>query len=486
MKKFAAALAVLVLALAIVITVRTMRFVPYPTVAGAHDTLPRVDDSLVAAHLAGAVRFATVSYQDSTPRMVPLRALQAFLAATFPRTYAALPHEIVGDASLLFRWAGSDGSLEPIVMMAHQDVVPVEEGSERAWTHAPFSGDIADGFIWGRGTLDDKVGVMSTLEAVESLVAKGVHPRRTVYLAFGDDEEVAGHGAADIVELLRSRGVHPLVAIDEGSAIVQGIVPGIDRPVGLIGIAEKGHMSVELTVSSTGGHSSMPPPQTAVGVLAQAIDRLEHNPLPARLDGPTAAMFDHLGREMPLGPRIAMANLWLTRGRVIDQMAASPTTNASIRTTTAPTMIRGSPKENVLPIRAQAIVNFRIISGETPASVLSHVRSVIDDPRVSITLSGEPIPPSPVSSTSSMPYHVLEREIRALEPDAIVSPSLVIGATDARAYGRFARDVYRFLPIRIGPGDLGRIHGTNERIGVHDYARGVAFMTALISELSSQ
>jgi carboxypeptidase PM20D1 len=245
-------------------------------------------------------------------------------------------------------------------------------------------------------------------------------------------------------------------------------------------------MSVELTVNAAGGHSSMPPPQTAVGVLAQAIDRLERNPLPARLDGPTAAMFDHLGREMPLGPRIAMANLWLTRGRVIAQMAASPTTNASIRTTTAPTMIRGSPKENVLPIRAQAIVNFRIISGETPESVLSHVRSVIDDPRVSITLSGEPIPPSPVSSTSSMAYHVLEREIHALEPNAIVSPSLVIGATDARAYGSFARDVYRFLPMRIGPGDLGRIHGTNERIGVHEYGRGVAFMTALITELSSQ
>ena len=238
MKKFAAALAVLVLALAIVVTVRTIRFVPYPETATAHDTLPQVNDSLVAAHLAGAVRIATVSYQDSTPPLAPLHALQAYLSQTFPRTHAALPHEIVGDASLLFRWAGSDSSLEPVVMMAHQDVVPVEEGTERAWTPAPLSGDIADGFIWGRGTLDDKVGVMSTLEAVESLVAQGVRPRRTVYLAFGDDEEVAGHGAADIVALLRSRGVHPLVAIDEGDA-----QPAFDRGHGLASL-DPGRLSI--------------------------------------------------------------------------------------------------------------------------------------------------------------------------------------------------------------------------------------------------
>lgn len=486
MRKFPAALAVLLLALVVVVTVRTVRFVPYPVSAAVRDALPAENDSLLAAHLAGAVRIPTVSYQDSTPQLVQLRALHAYLAQTFPRTHAALSHEVVGDASLLFRWAGSDSALEPIVMMAHLDVVPVEAGTESVWTHAAFSGDIADGFIWGRGTLDDKVGVLSTLEAVEALVMRGVHPRRTVYLAFGDDEEVAGHGALDIVELLRSRGVHPLVAIDEGSAIVQGIVPGIARAVGLIGIAEKGHMSVELTVTAAGGHSSMPPPQTAVGVLAQAIDRLEKHPLPARLAGPTAAMFDHLGREMPLAPRIAMANLWLTRSRVLHQMAASPTTNASIRTTTAPTMIRGSPKENVLPIRAQAIVNFRIISGDTPQSVLSHVRSVVDDPRVSITLSGQPIPPSPVSSTTSAAYHTLEGEIHAFEPNAVVSPSLVIGATDSREYGGYARDVYRFLPVRLGPEDLDRIHGTNERIGVHDYARGVAFMTNLIAKLSAQ
>ncbi len=485
MKKFALFLGVLLLALVIVMAVRTIQFVPSPGDTAAIAPLPSVNDSMLAQHLAGAIRIPTVSYQDSAPRRAALTALHAYLASTFPRTHATLAHEVVGDASLLFKWAGTDTTLEPIVMMAHLDVVPVEPGSERDWTHPPFSGDIADGFIWGRGSLDDKIGVLSELEAVEALIAEGVHPRRTVYLAFGDDEEVLGRGATDIVALLRSRGVHPLVAIDEGSAIVRGVIPGTSRPVGLIGIAEKGFASVELTVRGTGGHSSMPPDQTAVGVLAHAIDRLETHPMPASLNS-TAAMFDRVGPAMDLPYRIVMANLWLTRPLLLHILARSPTTNAAIRTTTAPTVIQGSPKDNVLPIRARAIVNFRIIPGETPENVFRHVLNTVDDSRVAITFSGVPNPPSPVSSTSSASYLTLARTIRSLEPDAIVGPSLVIGATDSRHYAGFARDVYRFLPVQLGEADLARIHGTNERVGVHEYARSVAFMTKLIHDLSAQ
>lgn len=486
MRKIVAALAVLLLALVIVVTVRTVRFAPVSREARRARTLPPENDSLLAEHLAGALRFPTISMQDSGPALAPMRALHAYLARTYPRTSAALAHEVVGPASLLFTWTGTDTTLDPVVMMAHMDVVPVEAGTERGWTHPPFSGDIADGFVWGRGSLDDKVGVLSTLEAVEALVTEGHRPRRTMYLAFGDDEEVEGHGAAAIVALLKARGAHPLVAIDEGSAIVRGIIPNVARPAALIGIAEKGHVSVRLTVSAAGGHSSMPPAQTAVGVLAQAIDRLEKHPLPARLDGAVAGMLTELGREMPLSSRIAMANLWLTRPLLIRMMSRSAATSASLRTTTAPTMIQGSPKENVLPIRAQAIVNFRIIPGETPETVLEHVRKVVDDTAVAIALAEPPAPPSPVSSTTSAAYEVLARDIAVLEPSAIVAPSLVIGATDSRQYAGYARDVYRFLPIRIGPADLDRVHGTNERIGVHDYARGVAFMTLLVSDLSSQ
>jgi carboxypeptidase PM20D1 len=486
MKKLAALLAALVVVLVVVVAVRTMRFAPIRRASRTGVALAPENDSLLAAHLAGAIRFSTISKQDSGPELVPMRALHAFLAQTFPRTYATLAHEVVAPASLLFEWKGSDTTLEPIVMMSHLDVVPVEAGSEGAWTHPPFSGDIADGFVWGRGSLDDKVGVLSTLEAVEALVARGYRPRRTVYLAFGDDEETDGHGAGAIVTLLKSRGVHPLVAIDEGSAIIRGVIAGVARPAALIGIAEKGHMSVQLTAMGTGGHSSMPPPQTAVGILAQSIDRLEKHPLPAHLNGAAEGMLGQLGREMPLGARVMMANLWLTRPLVTRMMAASPVTNASLRTTTAPTMMQGSPKENVLPIRAVAIVNFRIIPGETPESVLDHVRKVVNDSAVHVTVVGVATPPSPVSSTTSAAYGILARDIMVLEPDATVAPSLVVAATDSRQYGGYARDVYRFLPMQIGPADLGRIHGTNERIGIHDYARGIAFMTLLISDLSAQ
>ncbi|MDQ2930984.1 MAG: M20/M25/M40 family metallo-hydrolase [Gemmatimonadota bacterium] len=435
MKKLAVLLGALVLALAVVVTVRTMQFTPIRGAARSDATLATVNDTLLAAHLAGAIRFATISKQDSGPELGPMRGLHEYLAHSFPHTYATLAHEVVAPANLLFEWKGAHSTLEPVVMMSHMDVVPVEAGSEGAWTHPPFSGDIADGFVWGRGTLDDKVGVLSTLEAVEALITRGYTPRRTVYLAFGDDEEVEGHGAGAIVALLKSRGVKPLVAIDEGSGIIRGIIAAVTRPAALIGIAEKRHMSVQLTVMSAGGHSSMPPPQTAVGILAQAIDRLEKHPLPAHLTGAAEGMLEQIGREMSLGARVMMANLWLMGPLVTWMMERSPVTNASVRTTTAPTMIQGSPKENVLPIRAQAIVNFRIA---------------------------------------------------VVEPEAIVAPSLVVAATDSRQYGGYARDVYRFLPIQLGPKDLERIHGTNEQIGVHDYARGIAFMTLLISDLSSQ
>ncbi len=486
MKKLAAFLGTGLLVVVAVIAVRTMRFTPTRASVRADVTLAPQNDSLLASHLAGSIRFATISKQDSGPRLVPMRALHAYLEQTYPRSYAALTHEVVAPASLLFEWKGSDPALEPIVMMSHLDVVPVEEGSEGAWTHPPFSGDIADGFVWGRGTLDDKVGVLSTLEAIEALVARGYTPKRTIYLAFGDDEEVNGHGAGAIVALLKSRGVHPQVAIDEGSAVIRGIIAGVARPAALIGIAEKGHMSVQLTVMSAGGHSSMPPPRTAVGTLARAIDRLETHPLPAHLNGAAEGMLLQLGPEMGLSARVMMANLWLTRPLVVEMMARSPVTNASLRTTTAPTMIQGSPKENVLPIRAQAIVNFRIIPGEMPESVVEHVKKVVDDTNVVVTISGVATPPSPVSSTTSATYRTLARDITVLEPDAVVAPSLVVAATDSRQYGGYARDVYRFLPMQIGASDLERIHGTNERIGVHDYARGVAFMTLLIADLSSQ
>jgi carboxypeptidase PM20D1 len=264
------------------------------------------------------------------------------------------------------------------------------------------------------------------------------------------------------------------------------MIPGTKRPVGAVAVAEKGYGSIELSVKGVGGHSSMPPRETAVGVLAHAIDQLEQNPFPAKMNGATAAMFDHVGRELAWPARMAMANLWLARPLVLHMLAKTPATDATVRTTTAPTMMQGSPKENVLPVRATAIVNFRIAPGDTPASVLARVKSVINDPRVEAAFIGTPTEPSPVSRTDTEPYRILARTIRSLEPTAIVAPILTLGATDSRHYAGYARNVYRFLPNRVGKGDVARVHGTDERTGVHDYALSVAFMTRLIRDLSKE
>jgi carboxypeptidase PM20D1 len=371
--------------------------------------------------------------------------------------------------------------------MGHMDVVPVEAGTERAWSHPPFSGDLADGFIWGRGTLDDKCGVMAVFEAVELLLKQGFQPRATVYLAFGHDEEIGGEGGAGrIVEVLALRKIRLKYVLDEGLAITQGIVPGLEKPAALVGIAEKGSASIELSAEAVGGHSSMPPEQTAVGIVAAAVRVLERNPMTASLDGPAALLFDRLGPEMPFLTRLAIANRWLFGRLIIAELAGSPATNALVRTTTAATIFEGGVKENVLPARARAVVNFRIKPGDTIDGVLAHVRKTVADSRVTIKLL-DPAgarSASAVSRTTSAGFRTIERTIRQVSPGTLVAPSLVLGATDSRKFEVVADDVYRFLPYVLGPDDTRRVHGIDERISVESYRDCVRFYAQLLKNES--
>jgi len=452
---------------------------PAPVPALARDTM--VSDSAAAERLARAVRFPTVSWTDSAPPREPFLALRHQLEVDFPLVHRTLSREIVPPYNLLYTWRGTDSTLPPVVLMGHMDVVPVEAAVLAKWHHAPFSGDIADGFIWGRGTLDDKVSVLAALEATETLIAEGFHPARTVYLAFGDDEEVAGSGADSIVQRLRARGIHPEFVMDEGGIVVRGMFPGVSRPVAVIGVAEKGYASVDLTVDAPGGHSSMPPKETAVGILAAGIVALERHPFPAHLSGPTAEMLDAVGPSMPFGPRLVFANRWLFDPVLVRQLAATPSTSAMLRTTTAPTMFEGSPKDNVLPQRARAVVNFRIRPGETVASVLEHVNSVIADPRVVAKVEARSATePSPVSDTASAGFRAISQVARGLIPDLLVTPYLVVGGTDARHYAAITPNAYRFLPIEFEITDVARVHGNDERIGVANYGRAVRFVRALL------
>ena len=368
------------------------------------------------------------------------------------------------------------------MLLAHQDVVPVEPGTEGRWTEPPFEGKIAAGYVWGRGALDDKGSLVAILEAIEHLVAGGAQPRRTVYLAFGYDEEVGGRrGAARIAELLASRSVHPEFVLDEGGALTTGLVTGISAPVALVGIAEKGYVTVSLTAQAEGGHSSMPPPQTAVGILATGLTRLEGQQMPRAIRGPTADMFDYLGPEMSFGARLVMANRWLFGGVLAGRFGATPQGNAMLRTTTAPTVLQAGVKENVLPSSARALVNFRILPGDSVGSVLEHVRRVVHDSRITVqTLEETQSNPSGVTSVDAEPFKLLARTIRQVIPEAIVSPWLVVGATDSRHYARLTPNVLRFVGSSIGEGDLRRVHGTDERVGVRAYADAVRVYLQLL------
>jgi carboxypeptidase PM20D1 len=444
-----------------------------------------LDLPAASERLAALVRLPTISWGDASRRdTATFDQIEPTLATGFPRVQQALTKERIARWSLLYTWPGRTPELAPIILAAHLDVVPVEPGTERLWTHAPFSGDLADGSLWGRGTIDDKSAVAGMLEAVDALLATGFKPSRTVYLAFGHNEEDGGDasGAGRIAEALRIRGVKNAWLLDEGGLIYDQ-VPGIHQPVAFIGVAEKGSMNLEVVARSAGGHAAMPPAQTAVGILARAIDRLERRQMPARLDGAALNMFETLAPDMSLGFRAAFANLWLTRPLVLPLLTSRPQTNALVRTTTAPTMLEGSPKANVLAVTARAVINFRLLPGDTPDAVESHVRAAVDDDRVEIHRVGLSTSASPVAESDTPAFAALARSIRAVYPNALVAPYLSIAATDAREYSAVAAEAYRFLPIYQG-GALESIHGTNEHVRLDAYEKAIRVYATLLEELA--
>jgi len=478
----------LFLVLLLIVVGRTL-WIPSKQIALLPHTPETMDAQKIARDLSGAIQFPTISWGEggsAEQKHATQEAFQGFhvyLEKTFPRVYWSLQHEIVGENNLLFTWKGSDSSLKPILLMGHQDVVPVEAGTEGKWTHAPFSGEIADGFIWGRGTLDDKMTVVGLLESVDILLAKGFQPKRTIYLAFGQDEEVGGlEGAEKIAQLLKSRGVQLEFVTDEGGFISQGIVPGVSAPVAMIGTSEKGYLSLELTVETAGGHSSVPPKESSIGILAAAIRKIERHPMPAHVHGPVGEFLEYAGGSASLPMRLVFKNMWLFGPVVQHILESSPDSNATLRTTTAATIFQSGTKDNVMPSRARAVVNFRLLPGDTIANVTEHVRKVVDDPRVKVQpLAGEPpAEPSAQSSVQSPNFKRMQETLAQVYPEAVVAPFVFVGATDSKHYAALTNDIYRFAPMIMDSEDVGRIHGTNERIGVANFARSIDFLCQLI------
>ena len=455
---------------------------PAPFDPGAAPALPEVDADAAAGRLARAVRIASISPRDDAPeRAEALRALHRQLAADFPRVHAALRVETVAGLSLLYHWPGADPDAEPILLTAHLDVVPVEPGTERDWTHPPFAGDIVDGVVWGRGTVDDKIGVIGLLEAAELLLAQGFAPRRTIVLAFGHDEETGGHqGTRTIAAELAARDERFEFVLDEGGMIIREMVPGLAREAALVAVAEKGFANVVLTLHDDGGHASMPPSTGAIGRLAAAVLALEDQPMPARLTGPTRMMLDGMAPHMSLPMRTALSNLWLLAPVIARVLASQPPGNASVRTTITPTMVRGGVAPNVLAANAEVVLNARILPGDTIDGLLAHVRDVIDDPAIEVRCDNC-WEPSEVASVEAEAFTLLRRAIVQVFPEAIVVPALTVGATDVRHYAGVARHAYRFLPIRMRGAERTRIHGTDEQIGVADLADAVRFYMTVMT-----
>ena len=468
-------------ALTAVVLARTLLITP-PLVLPPPSAVEQINETAAVAHLSAALKFATVSERSDVPAdSAPFDGLLRFIESGYPMVHRTLEREQPGSHSVLYTWKGSEPDLPGILLIAHMDVVPVEPGSEALWTHAPFSGDVADGFVWGRGAVDMKASVIGILEAVEHLLKQGVQPKRTIYVALSQDEETGGeNGAALIAARLHERKVRLQYTLDEGSYIVQNVIPGVARPVALIGIAEKGYLTLRLTAQAPGGHSSMPSRDEAIARIARALQRLERQPMPASLEGVVSPMLDALAPEMPFARRMVFANRWLFGPLLIRVLELTSASNALIRTTMVPTVIEGGIKDNVLPRTASVTINVRILPGDTIESVITHVRQAIDEFDIGIERVGAGNDPLSISSVDAPGFAVLRSAVEQVYPDAVVAPTLVIAGTDTVHYASLAENSYRFQPLRLEATDLERIHGVDERVKVSDLANMIRFYVSVM------
>ena len=479
MKKVALLLLSLVVLLVAYVLIKTFTFKSQQLEVAVIDKLQIEDNSVT--NLQTALRLKTISFEDPAEfDSSQFHLFNTFLKDEYPLSDSLLNHRIFNEFSHLYEWRGSNTELKPIVLMGHIDVVPI--ASPDKWSVEPFGAEIRDGKIWGRGTIDDKFSVIGIMEAVEMLLKEDFQPERTIYLAFGHDEEVGGDfGAVAMVEHLKSKGIEAEYVLDEGYAITQKLIPGIDTDVAMIGIAEKGSTTIEFTVDMEGGHSSQPSPETAIDVLAKAISRLKEEPMEATLSEAMQGFMNQLGPEMGFVNKMAFANKSLFKPIIIATYGgASNAGNALIRTTTAPTIFEAGIKENVIPTSARALVNFRIIPGQTAEDVMEHCLAVMDDERVKAKFYGFNTNPSPVSPMDSWGYETINRSIKQVFEATFTAPNLVIAATDSRHFSPISKNIYRFVPYHINEQNINTFHGIDEHILVEDYKNAIRFYRQLI------
>lgn len=428
-------------------------------------------------HFQQALRFQTISFADSTKfDSAQFNGFHRFLKATYPNVHAKMTIEKLADYTLLFKWEGTQPELKPYILMAHQDVVPIEEASKQMWTVDPFGGEVKENFIWGRGTTDDKINLIGILEAAEKLIKENYQPARTIFLVFGHDEEVGGRGARAVVKWMKEHAVEAELVLDEGGIVTRDKIPGLDKPVALIGTSEKGYLSLSLSAEKSGGHSSMPDPETSIDILAKAIMKLRANPFEPRLTEPMIGFIEMLGPEMPFAQKMAFSNQWLFKNIIYSTYEKTGSGNAMIRTTLVPTILQSGIKDNVIPTIAKATINLRLLPGDRSEDIINKIKTLIDDERVSVTPTGTPVEASQVTSKEGTGFKKVESTIKQSLPGVLSSTFLMIGATDSRFFTEVSPNILKFSPM-IDP--IG-FHGIDERVSVESYQTALWFFENLM------
>lgn len=471
-----------------VVIVRTVRLSYEPSGVNPVER-PDFDAEAAIDRLARAVQIRTVSPQDTSEMDHEAFAeFVGFMRTAYPRVNETMDRTRVGPGgyTLLYRWPGRDTARAPIMLMGHYDVVPVAEKTREEWTYPPYSGMQAESFVWGRGTLDDKSGTLSAFEAAEHLLRQGYRPSRTVYLIAHHDEETGGRrGAAQVAKMLKRRGVTLDFLVDEGMPVAEEVIQGVESPLAMVGVAEKGNMTLRMDLVRDGGHASMPPKETAIGALSSAIHELKENPMPGQFGPLLQQAFAPISSELPFVYRMGLANLWLFRPLIKVRLSNVPHTNAALRTTIAPTIFEAGMKSNVLPAHAEAVLNVRIHPQDSITEVVDHVESTIENPAVEIRKVGDPKEPSFVSDLNTVSYRQFKLSIWETFGEIPVAPSLFVAATDSRHYHDLTQEIYRFRPIRARPSDRTRLHGTNERISIENYLEMIHFQIRLLKNTTA-
>ena len=469
---------ILIIVFAAVIAVRTIRFTPKPQPPISEETFSFDRDRAVDA-LAQLVRCKTVSYNDKALEdNAEFEKLIALLPGLYPKVFEVCSFDRLPDRALLLRWPGrSEG--DPAVLMAHYDVVPV---NEEKWEKPPFAGILEEGILWGRGTLDTKVTFNGIFSAANYLIGTGFQPEKDIYFAFSGGEEVNGMGAPNIVRYFVDHNIRPAIVVDEGGAVVENVFPGVTRPCGVIGIAEKGMMNVQYRAVSNGGHASAPKPHTPVGVLATACKKVEDHPFKAHIEGPAAQMFDTLGRYSTPLYRMIFANLWCF-GWVIDLLGrkSGGEINALVRTTSAFTQMEGSSARNVIPPEAKMVANMRLNPVDSVSSALEYLKKTVNNENVEITVL-ESFEPSPVSETDCPAWDKVAYAVANTWKGCVVTPYLMVQCSDSRHYGGVSNHVYRFSAMDMTAEERASIHGNNEKIRVESVAKAVEFYIRLMKQ----